>query len=83
MCLLRSPYCHPQELQIEDVLNPKPYWQHLELIQIEDTVKQIKPECKHLTLFEIYSVVVAMYKIIVLIKSSLFNFFSRAQHMLS
>ena len=54
---LRNPYCHPEELQIEDVLNTKPYWQHLELIQIEDTVKQIKPERKHLTLFEI------MYKI--------------------
>ena len=43
-------------------LNTKPYWQHLELIQIEDTVKQIKPEYKHLLtiLFEIDSVVVAM-----------------------
>ena len=64
---LRNPYCHPEELQIEDVLNTKLYWQHLELIQIENTVKQIKPERKHLTLFEI----------------SFFNFFSRAQPILS
>ena len=35
---LRNPYCHPEELQIEDVLNTKTYWQHLELSQIEDTV---------------------------------------------
>ena len=44
---LRNPYCHSEELQIEDVLNTKPYQQHLELIQIEDTVKQIKPERQH------------------------------------
>ena len=74
---LHNPYHHPEELQIEDVLNTKPYWQHL---KIEDTVKQIKPECKHLTLFEIDSVVVCIKY---LIMSSFFNFFSRAQHMLS
>ena len=75
---LRNPYSHP-ERQIEDVLNTKPYWQHLELIQIEDTVKQIKPERKHLTLFEIDSVVVCIKYLM----SSFFNFFSRAQHTLS
>ena len=26
---------NPEEFQIEDVLNIKPYWQHLELIQIK------------------------------------------------
>ena len=39
--------CNPYEkLQIEDVLNTKPYWQHLEC-QIEDTVKLIKPTVFH------------------------------------
>ena len=50
------------------------------VIQIEDTVKQIKLERKHLTLFEIDSVVVCIKY---LIMSSFFNFFSRGQHMLS
>ena len=76
---LRNPYSHPEELQIEKVLNTKPYQQHLELIQIEDTEKQIKPGRKHLTLFEIDSVVVCIKY---LTMSSFFNFFSRAQHML-
>ena len=60
-------YMSPRRIQMKMLsvslnLNTKPYWQHLELIQIEDTVKQIKPEYKHLLtiLFEIDSVVVAM-----------------------
>ena len=44
-------------------LYTKPYWQNLELIQIEDTVEHVKQHILTI-LFEIDSVIVAMYKII-------------------
>ena len=56
---LANPYCHPEEIQIEDVLNTKPYGQHLELIQIEHLeLIQIEDTVKQMQTFEIDSVVV-------------------------